>query len=97
MKKKAAVVMIGIVLGLTACGKQAAEAPAEQEVQVAEETKEEAAEAEVTEQAAEAEQEELIEDTVISSDLLTITIPDEFKGKTLAKVDGHEIYVYDKA
>ena len=93
MKRRLALLMIGVMFGLTACGtQQSAEAPTEQ-TQEASETAPEAAEDTGNEQ----EQGEYIEDTVISTDLLTITIPDEFKGKVLAKVDGNEICIYDKA
>ena len=89
--------MIGVMFGLTACGtQQAAEAPAQQ-TQEASETAPEAAPEAAEDIGNEQEQGEYIEDTVISTDLLTITIPDEFKGKVLAKVDGNEICIYDKA
>lgn len=96
MKRRIALLMVGVMIGLTACGtQQIAEAPAEQtqeapaaETQTAPET------AENTE--AVTEQGEYIEDTVISADLYTVTIPDEFKGKFLAKVDGNEISIFHK-
>ena len=96
MKRRVALMMIGVMLGLTACGsQQTAEAPVE-EAQEAPAAETETA-PEVTENAeAEAEQGDYIEDTVISTDLYTITIPDEFKGKFLAKVDGNEISIFHK-
>ncbi len=90
--------MVGVMFGLTACGtQQVAEAPAEQ----AQETE---ATTEVTEQASETEEvsdfEEnitYVEDMVLSTDLYSITMPEEFKGKFLAYINGNEISFYDKA
>ncbi len=90
--------MVGVMFGLTACGtQQAVEAPAEQ----AQETE---ATAEVTEQAPEAEEVSesdqditYVEDMVLSTDLYSITMPEEFKGKFLAYINGNEISFYDKA
>lgn len=94
MKRRVALLMVGAMIGLTACGSQAttqesAEQPKE-ETQAAEEV------SEVVAEPAQG-QEDYIEDTVLSTDLLTVTIPDEFKGKFQAKIDGNEIFVYDKA
>ncbi len=90
--------MVGVMFGLTACGtQQAVEAPAEQ----AQETE---AATEVTEQAPETEEvseagEDItyVEDMVLSTDLYSITMPEEFKGKFLAYINGNEISFYDKA
>ena len=40
---------------------------------------------------------EYIEDKVISTSLMTMTVPDEFEGKFYAAVDGEEISIYDKS
>ena len=94
MKKRVISLMTGVMLVLTACGSQAAVPepadPQEEITQTAGETSETAGE---TEQ----DKEDYLEDTVLSTDLITLTIPDEFKGKTLAKIDGNEICVYDRA
>lgn len=98
MKRRIALLMVGVMVGLTACGtQQAVEAPAEQ----AQETE---AVAEVTEQAPETEEvsesgEDItyVEDMVLSTDLYSITMPEEFKGKFLAYINGNEISFYDKA
>jgi hypothetical protein len=98
MKRRIALLMVGVMFGLTACGtQQVAEAPAEQ----AQETE---AATEVAEQAPETEEvsdfEEnitYVEDMVLSTDLYSITMPEEFKGKFLAYINGNEISFYDKA
>ncbi len=59
-------------------------------------TEEEVTEAEITEEAAE-EKPEYIEDMVISTELMTMTVPDEFEGKFYASVDGEMISIYEKS
>ncbi len=98
MNKKVAILIAGTALGLTGCGSNALvqdasadEATTEETVQEAETTQQEA----TAEDHAE-EKSDYIEDTVISTDLFTLTIPDEFKGKFLAQVNGNEISIFDK-
>ncbi len=89
--------MVGVMTALTACGtQQAAEAPIEQ-AQEAPAVETEAPQGAAEDTQAPAELGEYTEDTVLSTDLLTITMPDEFKGKFLAKIDGNEISIFDKA
>ncbi|MCR5651172.1 MAG: hypothetical protein K6F86_08335 [Lachnospiraceae bacterium] len=97
MKKRDILLMAGIVFALTACTARVdvPETAAKQE-----ETAQEAPEtSEASETDAEPEQDhgDYLEDTVLSTDLITLTMPDEFKGKFLARIDGNEISVYDKA
>ncbi len=94
MKKRILSLMIGVMLVFTACGIEVSVPEAAKEQEETEQT-----EGEPSETAAEPEQdkEDYLEDTVLSTDLLTLTIPDEFKGKFLAKIEGDEICVYDKA
>ena len=87
--------MVGVMVGLTACGTQQAATETVDQTTETVETTETAQEQ--TENTAETEQGEYVEDTVLSTDLFTVTIPDEFKGKFLAQINGDEIYVYDKA
>ena len=100
MKKKAALLILGTALALTACGSKAdvsgseAQPESTQSTESAQETSESSTESsleDLTEENA-----EYTEDTVLSTDLFTLTIPDEFKGKFLAQVNGNEISVYDK-
>ena len=98
MKRRIALLMVGVMFGLTACGtQQVAEAPAEQaqETETATEVTEQAPE---TEEVSEAGQDiTYVEDMVLSTDLYSITMPEEFKGKFLAYINGNEISFYDKA
>ncbi len=91
--------MVGVMFGLTACGtQQVAEAPAEQaqETEAAQEVAEQAPETETAE--ADLGQDiTYVEDMVLSTDLYSITMPEEFKGKFLAYINGNEISFYDKA
>lgn len=90
--------MVGVMFGLTACGtQQAIEAPAEQaqETEAAQEVAEQAPE---TEEVSESDEDiTYVEDMVLSTDLYSITMPEEFKGKFLAYINGNEISFYDKA
>ncbi len=90
--------MVGVMFGLTACGtQQAVEAPAEQ-AQETEATQEVAEQAPETEEVSEAGEDiTYVEDMVLSTDLYSITMPEEFKGKFLAYINGNEISFYDKA
>jgi len=98
MKKKTVLVMMGLLLGLTACGNQEATETTEQTTQtqeVAENT--ESAQAQEESGAGTAvDTTGYTEDMVLSTDLYTITVPDELKGKFYALVDGEEISFYDK-
>ena len=98
MKRRIALLMIGTMVCLTACGsQQAPAAPAEeaQETGAAEESTQETTEAE---EPLETEEEvSYVEDMVLANDYLTVTVPDEFKGKFLATVDETSISLYDKA
>ncbi len=90
--------MVGVMFGLTACGtQQVAEAPAEQaqETEAATEVAEQAPEKEVVSDFE--ENITYVEDMVLSTDLYSITMPEEFKGKFLAYINGNEISFYDKA
>lgn len=98
MKKQMIILLTGIMLVMSACGTgQSPEASAD----TAEETTLEAAAAdesasdEADDESAE-ENVEYVEDTVLSTDILTLTIPDEFKGKFLAIISDDEISIYDK-
>ena len=84
MKNKITLLLIGSLLGLTACNVSVEVTPPDQQTQVAEDTQEEKSPDSFT------------EDTVISTDLFTLTVPDEFKGKFLAQAVGNEIFIYDK-
>lgn len=99
MKKKTVILVMGLLLGLTACGKQTvSEAPVEQEAGAAEAGAEQADAVDMTENAASMnEQTNYVEDMVLSTDLFTITIPEEFKGKFLATIEEDGISIYDKA
>jgi hypothetical protein len=100
MNKKVALLMItGTTLGLTACGTgtpmqdtSAEQASSTESVQEESDPLQEETAEDLTE-----EKSDYIEDTVLSTDLFTLTIPDEFKGKFLAQIVGNEIYIYDKA
>lgn len=98
MKKKTVLIMMGLLLGLTACGNQETTETTEQTTQtqeVAENT--EIAQAQEESGAGTAvDTTGYTEDMVLSTDLYTITVPDEFKGKFYALVDGEEISFYDK-
>jgi hypothetical protein len=98
MKRRIALLMVGVMFGLTACGtQQAVEAPAEQ-AQETEATQEVAEQAPETEEVSEAGEDiTYVEDMVLSTDLYSITMPEEFKGKFLAYINGNEISFYDKA
>ncbi|MCR5024600.1 MAG: hypothetical protein K6A90_09755, partial [Lachnospiraceae bacterium] len=106
MKRKTAFLILGMTIALAACGsQQAAKEPAGQEAATAEqvvtaETKETEAAAEdsATEEAVEEYEDDTnyVEDMELSTDLLTITVPEEFKGKFLAAIDGEYISFYDK-
>ena len=85
MRNRILLLTIGIVFGLTACDLSVKVDPADQGAQVAEENVQQ-----------DTQQDGFTEDTVISTDLLTLTVPDEFKGKFLAQVVGNEIFIYDK-
>ncbi|WP_022765724.1 hypothetical protein [Butyrivibrio sp. XPD2006] len=98
MKRRIALLMVGVMFGLTACGtQQVAEAPAEQaqETEAATEVAEQAPEKEVVSDFE--ENITYVEDMVLSTDLYSITMPEEFKGKFLAYINGNEISFYDKA
>lgn len=102
MRNKVVVLIFGIMLCVTACGsKQAVQEPVQQEAETAQETKSEAAETEAaaeTEETAEAgDGLNYVEDMVLSTDLITLTVPEEFKGKFLAVIDGESVSFYDKA
>jgi len=111
MKRKTTLLILGMTIALAACGsQQAAKEPAGQEAAaeqaVTEDTKEtiEVKETEATAEdnaSAEAVEEyeddtNYVEDMELSTDLLTITVPEEFKGKFLAAIDGEYISFYDK-
>ncbi|SFC48921.1 hypothetical protein [Butyrivibrio sp. YAB3001] len=96
MKKKLLTSVIGITLLLTACGEQAevTEIPAEtasEEESVAEQVQE--SDVSVNETA----DNNYITDDIISTDLITVTIPDELKGTTYANIVDDRIEIYDKA
>lgn len=107
MKKKIVMVMTGIMLTLTACGSQGVSGEsAESEVLneeaavldasvSSEETQDDAEDLEDYDEYVE-EDIEYVEDTVLSTDLITLTMPDEYKGKYLAYVNGEDISIYDK-
>ena len=99
MNKKVAIIIAGTALGLTGCGSNAAQQNAPAEQATTEETVQEAetTQQEVTTEDIGEEKSDYIEDTVISTDHFTLTIPDEFKGKFLAQVNGNEISIFDKA
>jgi hypothetical protein len=98
MKRRIALLMIGTIVGLTACGSQpVAEVPAN-ETQQTETVQEDTQETAEAEESLEAEEEvSYVEDMVLTNDYLTVTVPDEFKGKFLATVDKASISLYDKA
>ncbi len=95
MKRIAVLMIVGVMLGITACGSKAATEPTDALAfgTMGDLTAGEASEglAAGTEASG-----EYVEDTVISSELLTIKMPDEFKGKFLASVDGDIISFFDK-
>ena len=98
MKKKTVLIMMGLLLGLTACGNQKTTETTEQTTQtqeVAENTESVQAQEESGAGTA-VDTTGYTEDMVLSTDLYTITVPDEFKGKFYALVDGEEISFYDK-
>ena len=106
MKMKPVLMIAGMMLLLTACGaKQGAEAPAateaaEAQTEVAAEAQSaETAEVPATEAAAEYTEEEpdYVEDTVLSTELFSMTVPDELKGTFLGYIKDNEISLYDKA
>ena len=97
MKKKAVLFGIGIVLGLTACGKQ--DIPVVPADQPSESAPEEATQA--PEAAQEAEEVatsdvQYLDDAVVASDFMKMNIPEEFVGKVYATVNGEEISIFDK-
>ena len=78
--KKNILVLLGVMFALTACGKeQAADVITDSEVCGVNSD----------------EEVNYVEDTVLSTDLYTVTLPDEFKGKTRAIIDGEFISVFD--
>ncbi|MCR4589300.1 MAG: hypothetical protein K5668_00580 [Lachnospiraceae bacterium] len=106
MKKKVIIILFGIMICIAACGsQQTAQAPEQQATEAAQKEvaetaveSEAAAEAEAVDQTDEAEEQpNYVEDMVLSTDLITVTVPEEFKGKFLAVVDGESIDFYDKA
>ncbi|MBE5845331.1 MAG: hypothetical protein E7302_14360 [Butyrivibrio sp.] len=84
------------------------EAPVESEVAASEEvvteetnetvTEETATEEETTETTDDTQetQAEYVEDNVLTTDLMVVTIPDELKGKFYATINGEEISIFDK-
>ena len=102
MKKKICLAVLGYALVLGACGSQEAvsEAPVTDEA-AAEASQEQetadAVEAETVTEELGTQEPDYLEDTALSTDLITMTIPEELKGKFLATIDGDMINVYDKA
>ncbi len=97
MKKRVALLMTGIMIALTACGsQQTAQEPAAETAQTAQETPAETTADAAETTAASETPEGYVEDMVLSTDLFTLTMPDEFKGKFLASIDGNMISIYDK-
>ncbi len=96
MKKKAVLFGIGIVLGLTACGKQEAPAaPADQTAETIAEVSEASEVAAESEESAAADI-QYLDDAVVTADTIKLSIPEEFAGKVYATVNGEEIGIYDK-
>ncbi len=100
MRKKSALILLGLMVCLAACGSwQGNKEPKQQEaetVQQAETVKStEAATVEAEVMDVEDDQ-NYVEDMVLSTDYITITVPEEFKGKFLAIIDGEFISFYDK-
>lgn len=95
--KKNILILLGVMFVLAACGKeQIAETAVQEPVTTTEETVSEVtAESEASGENID-EQVDYVEDTVLSTDLFTLTLPDEFKGKTRAIIDGEFISVFDK-
>lgn len=91
---------IGMAIALTACGSEVATEPESAgEAQQVETTESEVAGEKKEEVTVEntANAEGYITDSVIATDLIQVTIPDELKGMTYAKVEDDRISVYDKA
>ncbi len=91
--KKGIVVTMAAVMGISACVACGTQAPTETPVTTEAEAAEEVTE---TTSSAVGAPTDYVEDTVLSTDLITMTVPDEFKGKFYAKIDGEEISIYDK-
>ncbi len=95
MKRLVILMIVGVMLGVTACGsKPSTEATDASSVETAgNSTTEESSESLASETETSLE---YVEDTVISSELLTLKMPEEFKGKFLAAIDDDAICIYDK-
>ncbi len=97
MKKKIFLVAMACSLALTACASQQVQTPStdtgetESSQVVTETTQETSSSAEAM-----SEQKNYLEDTALSTDVITMTVPDEFKGKFLATVSNDQICIYDK-
>lgn len=98
MKKKTVLAMMGLLLGLTACGTQETAEPSQETADSAqtEESTMEPQTQETEENTTSVDTTGFTEEMVLSTDLYTITVPDEFKGKFYAKTEGNEISFYDK-
>ena len=93
--KKNLIILLGVLLGLTACGReQITEQTEEKPDTVIEETISVANE-EIAEEK-NYDQVNYVEDMVLSTDLMTIKMPDEFEGKFRAIIDDEFIGVFDK-
>lgn len=91
--------VIGMAVFLTACGKEAAEMPATAGAAHQAQANADVAAVRKDEPAAfnTVNEDGYITDSVIATDLIQITIPDELKNMTYAKIEDGRISVYDKA
>lgn len=97
MKRRVVVVSMGAMLALAACGQtQAPEEITSGSVTVISEDRPATSNGPVVAVQNKEALDGYLEDTVLSTDLITLTVPEEFKGTFYGKIEGDTISIYDK-